>query len=74
MDRSLKNGKIYCSYGPEKYGVEEMRRNTAGVWGPLWAYDLEAPLSAAIAEKFPRYNVNTSNSPVEHEFNLTRLT
>jgi len=60
VEGSLRNAKTYCSYGPGKYGVEEMHRNTAGVWGQVWAYDLEAPLSAAIAEKFPRYRTSQS--------------
>ena len=60
VEGSLKNCRTYCSFGPGKYGVEDMRRNLAGVWGPLWAYDLETPLSSAIAEMFPRYGPNPS--------------
>ena len=60
VEGSLRNARTYCSYGPGRYSAEEMRRNTAGVWGQVWAYDLEAPLSAAIAEKFPRYRTSQS--------------
>jgi len=60
VEGSLRNARTYCSYGPGRYSAEEMRRNTAGVWGQVWAYDLEAPLSAAIAGKFPRYRTGQS--------------
>ena len=58
VEGSLKNCRTYCGYGPGRYGVEEMRRNTKGVWGQVWNYDLEAALSAAISERFPRYGLN----------------
>jgi len=60
MEGSLRNGKTYCSYGPGGYSLEGMRRNLTGVWEPVWAYDLEATLSAAILNKFPKYGSSSS--------------
>lgn len=50
LERSLRAGKIYESYGPGLYDIAEMRQQLSGIWEPVWRFDLIDQVSLVIEE------------------------
>ena len=48
LERSIRMGDIYDSFGPNHYSVEDMRRHLPGMWEPVWFHDIEAEVTEAI--------------------------
>ena len=48
LERSIRQGVIYDSFGPGHYSAEDMRRHLRGTWEPVWLHDLEADVTEAI--------------------------
>ena len=48
LERSIRMGDIYDSFGPNYYSVEDMRRYLPGMWEPVWLHDIEAEVTEAI--------------------------
>ncbi|PPQ91475.1 hypothetical protein CVT25_013732 [Psilocybe cyanescens] len=50
LERSFRMGKIYENYGPGLYDIPEMQQRLAGMWEPVWRFDLQGQVSLAIKE------------------------
>ena len=48
LERSIRMGDIYDSFGPNHYSAEDMRRHLLGMWEPVWLHDIEAEVTEAI--------------------------
>ena len=48
LERSMRAGVLYDSFGPNHYNVEDMRRHLVGMMEPVWFHDLEAEVTEAI--------------------------
>lgn len=48
LERSIRMGDIYDSFGPNHYSAEDMRRHLPGMWEPVWLHDIEAEVTEAI--------------------------
>jgi len=48
LERSIRMGEIYDSFGPNHYSTEDMRRHLPGMWEPVLLHDLEAEVTEAI--------------------------
>ena len=48
LERSIRMGYIYVSYGPNHYSAEDMRRHLKGMWEPVWIHDIEGEATDAI--------------------------
>ena len=48
LERSIRQGVIYDSFGPDHYSAGDMRRHLRGMWEPVWLHDLEADVTEAI--------------------------
>jgi len=48
LERSIRMGEIYDSFGPNHYSAEDMRRHLPGMWEPVWIHDIEAEVTEAI--------------------------
>ncbi|KAF8167757.1 salicylate hydroxylase [Crassisporium funariophilum] len=55
LERSIRMGNLYESFGPGKYNTEEMRHHLAGMWEPVWNHDLEAEVSRALEKIEQKY-------------------
>ena len=48
LERSIKMGEIYDSFGPNHYSTEDMRQHLSGMWEPVWFHDIEGEVTEAI--------------------------
>ena len=48
LERSMRAGVIYNSFGPNHYNAEDMRRHLVGMMEPVWFHDLEAEVTEEI--------------------------
>ncbi|KAF4611487.1 hypothetical protein D9613_004134 [Agrocybe pediades] len=48
LQRSIKMGQIYDSYGPCLYDKQEMRAQLTGMYEPIWNHDLLAEVDSAL--------------------------
>ena len=48
LERSIRQGVIYDSFGPDHYSAEDMGRYLQGTWEPVWLHDLEAEVNEAV--------------------------
>ena len=48
LERSIRLGVIYDSFGPDHYNAEDMGRHLQGTWEPVWFHDIEADVTEAI--------------------------
>ena len=48
LERSIRMGDIYDSFGPNHHNIEDIRRNMPGMYEPVWYHDLEAEVTEAI--------------------------
>ena len=48
LERSIRMGDIYDSFGPNYYSAEDMRRNLSGMWEPVWFHGIEGEVTEAI--------------------------
>ncbi|PPQ90620.1 hypothetical protein CVT25_006704 [Psilocybe cyanescens] len=50
LERSIRMGKVYENYGPGLYDIPEMIQRLAGMWEPVWGFDLEKQVSHALQD------------------------
>ena len=48
LERSIRMGDIYDSFGPNHYSAEDMRRHLSGMWEPVLFHDIEGEVTEAI--------------------------
>ena len=48
LERSIRMGDIYDSFGPNHYSAEDMRRHLSGMWEPVLFHDIEGEITEAI--------------------------
>jgi salicylate hydroxylase len=48
LERGIRIGNIYDSFGPNHYSAKDMRRHLPGMRKPVWIHDLEAEVTEAI--------------------------
>ena len=48
LERSIRLGDIYDSFGPNHYSAKDMRRHLSGMWEPVLFHDIEGEVTKAI--------------------------
>ena len=48
LERSIRMGDIYDSFGPNHYSVEDMRQHLSGMWDHVMLHDIEGEVTEAI--------------------------
>ena len=48
LERSIRTGDIYDSFGPNHYSAKDMRRHLLEMWEAVWLHDIEAEGTEAI--------------------------
>ena len=48
LERSIRMGDIYDSFGPNHYGAEDIRQHLSGMFEPVCFHDLEGEVAEAI--------------------------
>ena len=48
LERSIRMGDIYDSFGPNHYSVKDMRQHLSGMWDHVMFHDIEGEVTEAI--------------------------